>query len=178
MAGFGYYVPPPGGGEEALVNILPIILPNEIFVAATPYTGQKATAVLLDGYDPARFDWVIRGSDFWSLHDPRTSCCHEIVDLGQVEAIDKEILALHEDVHELIHFAYLLRNKLKHQVSDQLTWRSQVFSETVGSGSVAASAISPQPFGRVSIVGSTDMPGRRRPHSGSCGSIAIFTGIR
>ena len=54
-AGFGYYVPPLGGGEEALVNILPVILPQEIFVATTPQTGAKATAILLDGDEPARF---------------------------------------------------------------------------------------------------------------------------
>ncbi len=34
--GFGYYVPPLGGGEEALVNILPVILPIEMFVSSTP----------------------------------------------------------------------------------------------------------------------------------------------
>ena len=33
-AGFGYYVPPLGGGEEALVNILPLTLPDEIFVSS------------------------------------------------------------------------------------------------------------------------------------------------
>jgi hypothetical protein len=121
-AGFGYYVPPLGGGEEALVNILPIILPDEIFVATTPYTGQKATSILLDGDEPARFDWVIRGSAFWSFHDPRRSCCREVVDLDQVEAIDTETLALHEDVDEQNNFAYLLRNTLKHQVGDDLSW--------------------------------------------------------
>jgi hypothetical protein len=35
-AGHGYYVPPLGGGEEALVNMLPITLPDEIFVSSTP----------------------------------------------------------------------------------------------------------------------------------------------
>lgn len=87
-AGFGYYVPPLGGGEEALVNTLPISLSAEMFVATTPFSGRKVTAVLLDGDEPARFDWVIRGSDFWSFHDPRASSCREIVDLDQVEAID------------------------------------------------------------------------------------------
>ena len=37
-AGFGYYVPPIGGGEEALVNILPVKLPAEVFVSSTPHT--------------------------------------------------------------------------------------------------------------------------------------------
>jgi hypothetical protein len=47
--GFGYYVPPLGGGEEALVNILPVTLPEEIFVSSTPHTAKKAAAILLDG---------------------------------------------------------------------------------------------------------------------------------
>lgn len=71
--GFGYYVPPLGGGEEALVNILPVTLPNEVFVTTTPHTAKQATATLLDAEEPARFDWVIKGSSFWSFHDPRTS---------------------------------------------------------------------------------------------------------
>jgi hypothetical protein len=121
-AGFGYYVPPLGGGEEALVNILPLIMPSEMFVATTLYTGKAATAVLLDADEPARFDWVIRGSEFWSFHDPRTSCCRQIVDLDQVEAIDSETLASHEDIDEQNTFIYLLSNTLKHQVREDLNW--------------------------------------------------------
>lgn len=80
-AGFGYYVPALGGGEEALVNILPIELPKEIFIASTPYDGRRATAVLLDSEETPRFDWSIAGGTFWSFHDPRTSACNQIVDL-------------------------------------------------------------------------------------------------
>ncbi len=121
-AGFGYHVPPLGGGEEALVNVLPILLPTEMYVSTTPYTGRKATSVLLDGDEPARFDWVIRGSEFWSFHDPRTSCCRRIVELDQVEAIGTDELALHEDVEEQNNFIYLMSNTLKHQVRDDLRW--------------------------------------------------------
>jgi len=121
-AGFGYYVPPLGGGEEALVNILPVILPPEIFVASTPHTPEKAAAILLDSDEPARFDWVIRGGSFWSFHDPRTSPCRDIVDLDQVEAIETGFLAFHEDLDEQNNFSYLLKNTLKHQVWDDLGW--------------------------------------------------------
>lgn len=121
--GFGYYVPPLGGGEEALVNILPIILPPEIFVATTPHSGKKATALLLEGDEPARFDWVIRGGSFWSFHDPRTSPCRDIVDLDQVEAVESSYLAFHEDLDEQNNFAFLLKNALKHQVREDLNWQ-------------------------------------------------------
>jgi hypothetical protein len=121
-AGFGYYVPPLGGGEEALVNILPITMPPEIFVASTPYSGPKAAALLLQGDEPARFDWVINGGSFWSFHDPRTSLCRDIVDLDQVEAVETSYLAFHEDLDEQNKFAFLLRQALRHQNREDLNW--------------------------------------------------------
>ena len=121
-AGFGYYVPPLGGGEEALVNILPVALPRDIFVSSTPHTAKKATSILLDGDEPARFDWVIKGETFWSFYDPRESACRTIVDLDQVEAIDTSILAFHEDHDERNNFAFLLRMALDHQVRGDLSW--------------------------------------------------------
>lgn len=121
-AGFGYYVPALGGGEEAIVNMLPISLPSELFLASTPYDGRKAITMLLDGDEPTRFDWIIRGGIFWSFHDPRTSCCREIVDLDQVEAIDTADLAFHDDLDEQHKFVHLLRQTLRHQTRQDLNW--------------------------------------------------------
>jgi hypothetical protein len=121
-AGFGYYVPALGGGEEALVNILPITLPTEIYVASTPYDGRRATAILLNSDEPARFDWSIAGDTFWSFHDPRTSACRDIVHLDQVDAIETSDLAFHDDVDEANRFVHLLRQALRHQTRDDLYW--------------------------------------------------------
>lgn len=121
-SGFGYYVPPLGEGEEALANILPINLPSEMYVATTPYNGSRAAKILVEGEGMPRFDWVIRGSEFWSFHDPRQSACRQIVDLDQVEAIDTAHLAFHEDSSEQHHFAYLLRDTLRHQTRKDLSW--------------------------------------------------------
>lgn len=121
-SGFGYYVPPLGSGEEGLVNILPVTLPQEVFVSTTPYSAKQANAALLDDEEPARFDWVIKGGSFWSFHDPRTTVCRNVVDLDQVEAIDVEHLAFHDDVDERNSFAYLLRKTLGHQVREELSW--------------------------------------------------------
>ena len=93
-----------------------------MFVATTPYTGKKAAAVLLDADEPPRFDWVVRGSEFWSFEDPRNSACHRIVDSDQVEAIDTEELAFHEDSEDQNNFIYLLNSTLKHQVRADLSW--------------------------------------------------------
>lgn len=124
-AGFGYYVPPLGEGEEALVNILPVKLPPEVYVASTPYDTKRAAAILLDDKAPARFDWVMKGGSFWSFHDPRTSVCSDIVDLDQVEAIETELLAFHEDIDEQNNFAFLLRKALQHQVQKELGWSKE-----------------------------------------------------
>lgn len=121
-AGFGYYVPPLGGGEEALVNILPVTLPQEVFVASTSLDARKAVSVLLDADEPARFDWTIKGGTFWSFADPRESSCRHLVDIDQVEAIDTAEIAFHEDQEELHNFAYLLRKALDHQVRADLAW--------------------------------------------------------
>lgn len=120
-AGFGYYVPPIGGGEEALVNILPVKLPTEVFVSSTQHTPKKAAAILLEG-DEARFDWAIKGGTFWSFSDPRETACRDIVDLDQVEAIETSLLAFHEDHDEQNNFAFLLRKTLDHQVRNELRW--------------------------------------------------------
>jgi hypothetical protein len=121
-AGFGYYVPPLGGGEEALVNILPVTLPEEIFVASTSHTAKKAVSILLNGDNPARFDWTISGGTFWSFSDPRESACGHIVDIDQVEAIDASEIAFQEDRDELNNFAFLLRKTLDHQVRADIGW--------------------------------------------------------
>lgn len=121
-AGFGYFVPPLGGGEEALVNILPVTLPPEIFVASSSYIAKKAVSILLDSDEPARFDWTIKGGTYWSFSDPRESACRQIVDLDQVEAIDTSEIAFHEDQDELNNFAFLLRKALDHQVRADLAW--------------------------------------------------------
>jgi hypothetical protein len=119
--GFGYYVPPLGDGEEALINLLPVRLPPEMFVASTDFTPKKAIATLLDGED-ARFDWVIHGRSYWSFHDPRQASTSAIVDLDQVESIDTSLLAEHEDIQEQNNFAYLLRQALSHQERKDLRW--------------------------------------------------------
>jgi hypothetical protein len=121
-AGFGYYVPPLGGGEEALVNILPLTLPAELYVAPTPRSPKQAAALLLSGDEEPRFDWIIKGETFWSFSDPRENVCRGLVDLDQVEAVGTATLAFHEDHEEQNTFAHLLRKAFDHQVYKDLAW--------------------------------------------------------
>ncbi len=121
-AGHGYYVPPLGGGEEALVNMLPITLPDEIYVSSTPYSSKQAMAILFDSDEVPRFDWVIKGRTFWSFHDPRSECTRLIVDQDQVEAIGTSDISLHEDLDEQYNFSFFLRQLLRHQFDRDLGW--------------------------------------------------------
>lgn len=119
--GLGHFVPPLGGGEEALVNMLPIKLPSEIFLASTPYNAKAAMAVMFEGGDP-RFDWAIKTGTFWSFQDPRETSCCDIVDIDQVEAIDTQSIAFHDEVDEQNNFSFLLRQNLRHQTQADLSW--------------------------------------------------------
>lgn len=121
-SGPGYFVPPLGGGEDGLVNMLPLALPEEIFVASSPYSGRRAASVLLEAHDNPRFDWVIKGDTFWSFHDPREDVTQDIVDIDQVEAIETGLISMHEDRDEQNNFAFLLCKTLQHQFGEDLRW--------------------------------------------------------
>lgn len=120
--GFGYYVPPLGGGETALVNMFPITLPPEIYVASTPFDSKRAIKQLFDQDEQPRFDWVIKDGTFWSFHDPRDAITGAIVDLDQVEAIETPLIAYHQEMDEQNNFSFLLRQTLQHQMRDDLAW--------------------------------------------------------
>ncbi|MGE3877403.1 MAG: DUF4365 domain-containing protein, partial [Parvibaculaceae bacterium] len=120
--GFGYYVPPLGGGEEALVNILPITPPKEIFVSSSPLTPKAAAATLYGVEAKPRFDWVIKNGSFWSFADPRQNECQHIVDVDQVEAVETNYLAFHEEIDERNNFSFLLKQAFGHQFRSDLGW--------------------------------------------------------
>src|SRR5262249_58901281 len=73
--GFGYYVPPLGGGEEAVVNMLPVRLPAEMFVATTPHTVAKGKQILLDADQPSLFEWSLKVGSFCSFYGPPATDC-------------------------------------------------------------------------------------------------------
>ena len=121
-AGHGYYVPPLGDGEDALVNMLPIKLPPKIYIASTPYTSEQARTILLDGNKTQRFDWVINGQTFWSFYDPCKECTAQIVDYDKVGVIDTSIIALDENIDIQHNFSFFLKQILRHQFRRDLRW--------------------------------------------------------
>lgn len=122
ISGSGYYVPPLGGGETAIVNLLPIKLPAEIFVASTPFDRKSAIKEMYSSGETARYDWVIKDGTFWSFHDPREAVTRMIVDIDQVEAIETAVIGYHEDIDEQNNFAFLLRQTFQHQMQVDLAW--------------------------------------------------------
>jgi len=60
---------------------------------------------------------AVAGDLGFSIHP-----CDQIVDLDQVEAIEIEHLAFHEDLDERNNFTFLLNQTLRHQVRTDLEW--------------------------------------------------------
>lgn len=118
----GVYLPPLNQGEEAIVNLLRIKLPDEIFVASSPFGSGRDAIPELVKHDNTRFDWVIRKRRFVSFFDPRDYATREIVDLDQVEAVDTGLFALNDDLDDTNDMNDLLRRTVERQTSGQLSY--------------------------------------------------------
>lgn len=120
--GHGYYVPPLGGGEDAIINMLPLRLPDEIFVAQTQLTTQKALARMNKAQEGRRYDWMIDETSLWTFCDPLTTTVSDLVERDQVEKIETDFLAKHDAVDQQHKFVGLLRHTLTHDFRDLLGW--------------------------------------------------------
>lgn len=120
--GHGYYVPPLGGGEQAIVNMLPIWLPDEIFVAQTRLSNREALAKMNKNRNDKRYDWMINETSLWTFHDPLKSSVRDLVERDQVEQIETDFLALHDAKDQQHKFAGLLRHTLAHDFREALGW--------------------------------------------------------
>jgi hypothetical protein len=118
----GVHLPPLNQGENAIINLLRIVLPNEIFIASTSFgSGRDAIPELIkDG--SARFDWVIRKRRYISFFDPRETVVRSIVDIDQVEAIETDLLALSDDPDDTNDLIELLRRTVERQTMSQLSY--------------------------------------------------------
>lgn len=118
----GVFIPPLNKGESAIVNMLRIRLPEEIFVATSPFgSGRDAIPELLKQSN-ARFDWVIRKRRYVSFFDPTKFGTRSIVDLDQVEATDTELFALNDDLDDGNDTINLLRRTLQRQIASQVSY--------------------------------------------------------
>lgn len=118
----GVFVPPLNQGETAIINLLRVKLPNEIFIATSPFGSGRDAVPELVKQSNIRFDWVIRKRRFVSFFDPREYGTKAIVDVDQVEAIDTEIFALNDDLDDTNDTMDLLRRSVERQLAAQLTY--------------------------------------------------------
>lgn len=118
----GVYLPPLNQGEDAIINLLRIKLPDEIFLASSPFGSGGDAIPELVKHDNIRFDWVIRKRRFASFFDPRDSAARTIVDLDQVEAVDTNLFALNDDLDDAHDTIDLLRRTVERQTSGQLSY--------------------------------------------------------
>jgi hypothetical protein len=118
----GVHVPPLNFGEDAILNMMRIRLPDEIFIATSPFGGRRDAVPDLLKQAGVRFDWVIRNRRFVSFFDPREFGTRSIVDLDQVEAIDASAFALNDDLDNRNDTMDLLRRSVERQTASQLTY--------------------------------------------------------
>lgn len=118
----GVYLPPLGSGEEALINLLRIKLPDELFIATSPFGTGKDAVPELAKQSNKRWDWVIRNRRFVSFFDPRHYGTRAIVDLDQVEAVDPATFVLNDDPDDTNDTIDLLRRTVERQTAGQLTY--------------------------------------------------------
>lgn len=118
----GVYLPPLNLGEKAIINMMRIGLPDEIFVASSPFgTGRDAIPDLVKQKN-SRFDWVIRKRRFVSFFDPRKYGTRAIVDVDQVEAVDTSLFTQNDDPDDTIDTMDLLRRSVAQQASRQISY--------------------------------------------------------
>ena len=122
----GVFVPPLNLGETAVLNMLRVRVPDEMFLATSPFgSGRDAMPELLK-HDNIRHDWVIRKRRFISFFDPRDYGTTAIVDHEQVEAIDTERFAMNDDIDDRNDTIDLLRRTVEAQLSDRLRYARKI----------------------------------------------------
>jgi hypothetical protein len=118
----GVYLPPLNQGEEAIINLLRINLPDEIFLASSPFGSGRDAIPELVKHDNTRFDWVIRKRRFVSFFDPREYATRTIIDLDQVAAVDTKLFAFNDELDDMNDTIDLLRRTVERQTSGQLSY--------------------------------------------------------
>lgn len=118
----GSFVPPMRTGEPAHLNLMRVEMPDEIFIAESPFkSGRDAVPALLRA-EGRHFDWVIRGRRFVSFRDPRDTALESIVEPDTVEAVDTESVAASDDRDDEVVTIELLRRTLEDQFAADLAF--------------------------------------------------------
>lgn len=121
--GWGVWFPPLQGGEPGHLNMVEVVLPETIYVAASPYkTGKQALAELLAAEARPPYDWVIRGGQFLSFSDPRGGPLEVVIDAGSVDDIPAEEIVFPDDEADERNVIEILRRTLGAQLDGLLSF--------------------------------------------------------
>ncbi len=119
----GTYVPPMLSGEAVHINMVRIVLPEKIYVAASLYaSGREAVRELAKFDGHASFDWVIRNLRFISFRNPEGSPLMDVLDEGSLEVVETSAIALPDDIDDENAFIDLLGRTLSTQFDSQLSY--------------------------------------------------------
>ena len=121
--GFGVWFPALKTGENGHLNLLEVVLPEDIYIAASPFkSGRQALRELLEHEERPPDDWIIRGGQFMSFRDPREGPLKNIVDVGAVDVIGTDEVAFPDDEADEYNFIDLLRRTLGAQLDGVLAF--------------------------------------------------------
>lgn len=118
----GVFLPPLNQGEGAIINLLRVKLPKQLYVASSPFGSGRDAVPELIKQENQRFDWVIRKRRYLSFFDPRDYGTNAIVDQDQVETVDTDTIALSEDPDDINEVIELLRRTVQRQTSPELSY--------------------------------------------------------
>ncbi|MBV5263903.1 DUF4365 domain-containing protein [Pinisolibacter aquiterrae] len=118
----GVFLPPLNQGEDAIINLLRVKLPDEIFVSTSPFGSGRDAVPELVRQSNIRFDWVIRKRRFVSFFDPREYGTRAIVDFDQVEAVDTKFIAFNDERDDINDTMELLRRTVERQTMAHLSF--------------------------------------------------------
>jgi hypothetical protein len=116
----GTYVPPMLSGEGIHINMLSVVLPEKIYVAASLFASGRDAFAELD--EDAPFDWVIRNRRFLSFRDPEGTALMEVLDEGTVETVETSAISASDDLDDENAFIELLGRTLRVQFEDRLSF--------------------------------------------------------
>ncbi|WP_052027130.1 DUF4365 domain-containing protein [Rhodovulum sp. PH10] len=118
----GVFLPPLNQGEDAIINLLRVKLPEELFISTSPFGSGRDAVPELVKHRNVRFDWVIRKRRFVSFFDPRDYGTRSIVDLDQVEAVDAKLFAFNDELDDINDTMDLLRRTVERQTTAQISF--------------------------------------------------------
>lgn len=103
--------------ETAIVNMLPIILPEEIYVSGSTINRLRTGSEMLSDSGQYRSDWILSNTSksIWSFRDPRNTSIRMLVEEDQVECIETSEIAFSDDLDVQNDFAFLLRRCVQDQ---------------------------------------------------------------